>query len=186
MTIQQPQGPTPVLQQKFGCGQSLLIVFLVFGGLFAIGVASSPAPTQPEVLPPQRLQGVALYKGRATFRICSRTDLHRCTVRWGYSNNGLRGTLASRPIPLVRAVPVCETQPAFAEEHCGSTDALSFGDAATMETTATCMDGYGAIYRDGSRFRQIDPRDEREHLPAGTMRIDCAEGYLEGAFDDAV
>lgn len=50
MTIQPPQapqGPTSFLQQKFGCGQSLLIVFVVFGGLFAIGIASSSAPPMP-------------------------------------------------------------------------------------------------------------------------------------------
>lgn len=135
---------------------------------------------------PQRLQGIALYKGRAVFRVCSRTDLHRCLVRWGFTNNGNRGTLASARIPLVRAVPSCETQVAHAVATCDGEAALLQADGAVATTAMDCMDSYGVISRETGRFSTLDVRDEQLQLSPGTMRIDCAEGYSTGSFDDTL
>lgn len=178
--------PPPVLQQQVGYGRGLAIITMLFGGLCVIGLVAGQATRPPPPQAPQPLRGVALYKGRANFRIRSRADLHRCVVRWGYRNGTVRGTIESTAIPLVRSVPSCETQSALAEQNCNGEAAILSNDAGAIQSASACMDGYGFIYREQTRFHEIDPRDQSDHLLPGAMRIDCAEGYSTGSFDDTI
>ena len=47
-----------------------------------------------------------------------------------------------------------------------------------------CLAGYGVLYRGDTNLTILDPRDPQ--LPPGTLRLDCAEGYLEGTFTDTL
>lgn len=158
-----PQRPVPlrpaysVKGAVIGAGVSLLAYFAITGDYRGIPSARS-------------LEGVAVFSDGTGIRVCSRQDLHNCTARRGVSGGRER---IYATIPLLRAVPSCDSQSMLAVERC-----RGVGDG---EATVRCYASYGVI--EGSLSSLSDPRDRVTIEPRGFV-MRCDEGTRDGTFGE--
>jgi hypothetical protein len=178
MSSPNPQKPEP------STAASLVRAFAIFGAAIAALIAVIVAwallsgDDRPAVASATRraepLRGVALYRIRYGFRICSRAALHNCTARHG---EGERDRIYA--LGTIQSVPSCDTQFEDALGLCpASADSALSEDAAR----ARCMAGRGVVKYDLGTV--ADPRDE--HLPAGGFRLECDEGTAGGTFAEGI
>lgn len=113
------------------------------------------------------LQGVAVYTPIGRTRICSRQDLHHCTVRMGLGR-GLENIAG--PFDLIRAAATCDGQETAASTACTANE---YGTVLRQ----LCMAEQGVIDRRiEGHTRETDPRDPPSSLDDHTTIVRCDEG----------
>ncbi len=173
-----------------------VVAWGVLGGLyFALSNPATPAPaaTAQAAPAPTRealLTRTVLYKSRLGFSVCTRSNLHNCTLTFARSDSGDRATIHVGPVDVDPA-PECENIRTRAADQCADAGAGPFATTADGSTGPDlawiqCAARLGFLYRGGPNTRIADPRDEDGRLRAGEAVLSCDEGHLSGQFDDTL
>jgi len=156
-------------------------MFAILGTALSV-FASTTQPGNPAIASSRRLEGIAVWRYPAGFRICTRPSLHDCRVRFGFTQGGDRGTLEFESMNI-QSTPSCATQANDGFAACSHPSGL-IDDNPSPERTARCLLTWGLLTRDESVMHTVDPRDPQ--LPPGIMRLECREGYYEGSFENTM
>lgn len=183
-----------------GSNREAVIGALGMGGLVVLAAiyillssTGTPAPV-PSAAPTQTRDAVltrtVLYKSRSGFSVCTRSNLHNCTLTFARSDGGDRATILIGPVDVDPA-PECENIRTRAASQCADAGTGPFASTADGSsgpdlTWIRCAASLGFLYRGGPNTRVADPRDEDGRLRAGEAILSCDEGHLSGQFDDTL
>jgi hypothetical protein len=150
-----------------GAGVAALAVLVV--GLVLL-VARTSKPT---------LERVALYRNRAGVRVCASQPLHNCTVLLGTAQ---RRDRILGPIPAIDPPVSCDDQETRAYAVCMPESEGLSGDPMVMQRRLRCMAAHGVIEGDLEGLSRLRDARESSEMNPHAIRVECAEGRVEGAF----
>jgi hypothetical protein len=184
----EPTPPNPMLTMLRNFLWVIGVIVAGLAGVIVLGLGltalGTPPPPAPQPIVNHRndiLAGIATYETTNGFRICSRADLHRCDIRFGWENSGDRGTF--RFIRTnIRAAVSCDTQARVVASICTDAGAGNDFSEGARDRFARCAMPFGIILRGESTMSQVDPRDPQER--PGALRVQCDEGFSASSFED--
>lgn len=132
-----------------------------------------------------RLSGVALYKSRIGFEVCSRQALHQCVVTFGTTATLESTTIRLGPID-VGAVDSCENLGPRAVSACSDAGDGFLTPGGPSPPWIQCVARHGLLYRGSRTVTIVDPRDENDLQRPGALHIGCLEGYRDGSFENSL